>query len=76
MQQELLTIKRCIIFEKRLLEISQFNSMSFHLFSQARKYWAIIGGIVQLRVSLGDSVSKGDLLYSILKFNKRGSYQN
>ncbi|MEL6460576.1 MAG: succinylglutamate desuccinylase/aspartoacylase family protein [Cyanobacteria bacterium J06621_15] len=57
----------------KLDNIPQLNSeMNFKTKSQATKYYAIVGGMIQSRVSLGAEVRGGEKLYQILSFNKQG----
>ncbi|MUG99227.1 succinylglutamate desuccinylase [Scytonema sp. UIC 10036] len=51
---------------------SASHEMSFTKRSQAKKYYAPTGGMVQSKVELGTSVKAGDKLYQILQFNKEG----
>lgn len=46
--------------------------MSFSTRSQAKKYYAPTGGMIQSKVELGSSVKVGDKLYQVLQFNKEG----
>ncbi len=51
---------------------SASHEMSFSRRSQAKKYHAPTGGMIQSKVDLGSSVKAGDRLYQILQFNKEG----
>ncbi len=47
-----------------------YHRMTFKSRSQVKKYYAPIGGMIQDRVDLGNSVKAGERLYQILSFNK------
>mgnify|MGYP001797890334 CR=1 FL=1 len=56
----------------KLDNIPQLNSeMNFKTKSQATKYYATVGGMIQSRISLGAEVRAGEQLYQILSFNKQ-----
>jgi uncharacterized protein len=59
-----------VIKGERSQDIS--HKMSFSKRSQAKKYYAPTGGMIQSKVELGSPVKVGDLLYQILQFNKEG----
>ena len=53
--------------------IPELNSeMNFKTKSQATKYYATVGGMIQSRIALGAEVKAGEKLYQILSFNKQG----
>ncbi|NET39406.1 MAG: succinylglutamate desuccinylase/aspartoacylase family protein [Cyanothece sp. SIO1E1] len=47
-------------------------TMTFTQRSQIKKYYATAGGMIQSRIGPGTSVQRGDKLYQILSFNKKG----
>lgn len=48
------------------------QEMIFAVSSKRKKYYAIVGGMIQSRVELVTVVKAGDRLYQILSFNKAG----
>jgi uncharacterized protein len=46
--------------------------MAFKKRSDVKKYYGIVGGMIQWRVKLGSLVKAGDRIYQILSFNKLG----
>jgi hypothetical protein len=64
---------------KGVLQIANFplgnsdkHEMTFSARSKVKKYYAPVGGMIQLRVELGREVKAGKRLYQILNFNKEG----
>ncbi|MEB3177841.1 MAG: succinylglutamate desuccinylase/aspartoacylase family protein [Nostocaceae cyanobacterium] len=53
-------------------ENTKFPEMSFYSKSQVKKYYAPVGGMIQSRLDLGNSVKTGERLYQVLSFNKSG----
>ena len=65
--------------QKGLLSIPGFplpqtssHQITYTRKSQLKKYYAPTGGMIQNRISLGNSVNAGERLYQILSFNKKG----
>ena len=48
------------------------NEMSFKNKSKITKYYATVGGMINLMVPLGAKVKAGEQLYQIISFNKQG----
>jgi predicted deacylase len=48
------------------------HTIYFASSSKRKKYYAIAGGMILLRVELGSAVKAGDKLYQIISFNKEG----
>ncbi|WP_026733024.1 succinylglutamate desuccinylase/aspartoacylase family protein [Fischerella sp. PCC 9605] len=74
----LLGIKNYLV-HKGVLQIANFplensdkHEMTFSARSKVKKYYAPVGGMIQLRVELGREVKAGERLYQILNFNKEG----
>lgn len=65
--------------QKGILSISEFplpetatHQINYTRKTQHKKYYAPIGGIIQNRLNLGNSITAGERIYQIITFNKEG----
>jgi predicted deacylase len=69
--------------QKGILSISGFplpettkHQINYTRKTQLKKYYSPIGGVIQNRLNLGNSVTAGERLYQLIVFNKEGELPN